>query len=57
MSLKRLIALKRDVEAIERVWGKLAKDDGYFETLLGFRNQFKVGLITEAENVRKEKER
>ncbi|KAI5330164.1 hypothetical protein L3X38_029562 [Prunus dulcis] len=49
VSLKRLTASKRDVEAIERVRGKLAEDDGYFETLLGFGNLFKVGLITEAE--------
>lgn len=42
---------------IERVRGKVAEDERYFKTLLDFGNLFKAGLITEAENARREKER
>ncbi|CAB4283646.1 unnamed protein product [Prunus armeniaca] len=48
---------RRDVEAIERVWVKIAEEDRFFKTLLDFGNLHKAGLISEAKHARRKKEK
>ncbi|CAB4278509.1 unnamed protein product [Prunus armeniaca] len=57
VSLKQPIAIRREVEVIERVQGKVAEEDRFFKTLLDFGNLFKVSLISEPEHARRQKEK
>lgn len=56
MSLKRLIAMKREIEVIERVRAKIAEEDRVFRTLLDYKNLYKAGLISEPEYTRRKEE-
>ncbi|CAL8161875.1 unnamed protein product [Prunus armeniaca] len=57
VSLKRPIATKKEVEIIERIRSKIAEEERVFRILLDFGNFFKVGLISEAEHARRQKEK
>lgn len=56
VSLKRLIAMKREIEVIERVRAKIAEEDRVFRTLLDYKNLYKAGLISEPEYTRRKEE-
>ncbi|CAL8997889.1 unnamed protein product [Prunus brigantina] len=49
LSLKWSTASKRDIEAIERVREKVAKEDRFFKSFLEFGNLYKASLITKLE--------
>ncbi|CAL9019421.1 unnamed protein product [Prunus brigantina] len=56
VSLKRLIATRREIEVIERVRSLIPEEDRFHKSLLDFKNLYRAGLINEPEYLRRKEE-
>ncbi|CAB4278506.1 unnamed protein product [Prunus armeniaca] len=56
VSLKRPIAMKREIEVIERIQSRISEEGRFHKALLDYKKLYKAGLISELEYLRRKEE-